>query len=304
MHRRIRSGGVPLAALGVALLAGSAQPIGEVQEPVKIAVSSTPTRSTDPRPEAPDPRAVVPAAAPFSVPPGNRYVFNPRVDRSPGWSAALAAARENKAAGTLMRVFLEDAGPGETIQVAGGWFSDPGRRGGGGSTLDLPSGSFVFVHFLPGVARRGRASMDVASPVHGVSRVRIPMGDGSRVGAGGDIVLGRVRPDEMGELVIELSDEVGPQPVSIGTLMVGGGFPGAFACEPGAPCTIGPVAPGPYKLAFPERGRAGRPFEVSVSPATRSVLVFGSDDADGIALVSQSQSPMPGGAPLPAAVLP
>ena len=127
---------------------------------------------------------------------------------------------------------------------------------------------------------------------------------GSSVSAGGDIVLARVPGEEMGELAIEISDELGSQRILVGTLRVGGRFGTAFPCAPGTPCTIGPLAPGNYKLQFPEIGQTDSRFETSIAPAHRSTLLFARGGERKITLVSQSQSPVQSGLQLPAAVSP
>lgn len=206
-----------------------------------------------PRAPAPGPKrsltSVVPAPVP--VPAGQRYVIDSSRLETPEWQETLAQARKSHRHGTLLRVFLEGATAEDLIQVAGGKLEEPGTHVGGGRYRELPSGGFVLLHHGISSDKGGHSELEVGALAHGASRLWIPVAAEGTVAAGGDVVLGRMAPSQLGEIELRVKGEKSPRSVVVGPLVVGGRYGKSFGCEAGDVCRIGPLAPGSYKLQLP-----------------------------------------------------
>jgi len=229
--------------------------------------------------------------APIQLPDGATYVLDDSLTATTPWLEALQQARGNDRSGTLLRVWLEGAGPTETIQLAGTKLSIPTQRRGGGRYREAANGSFVFVDAHGGVVQRGHVTVELGHPQHGVTRLPVPMASAGVVTAGGDVVLARTPETQLGEVELTLPPEVGAQRVVLGPLVVGGPYGQPFDCTPALPCTLGPLAPGRYKLQFPELDARRSRFDVVVAAGMRSRLVFRAGGESKLTVVEQATSP-------------
>ena len=83
------------------------------------------------------------------------------------------------------------------------------------------------------------------------------------------------------------------QEVVVAPLVVGGAYGDEFPCAPGDPCVIGPLAPGPYKLQFPDLSVRKSRFDASVAVGKRSSLHFVLGGEKIVRLQSQQHTPLP-----------
>lgn len=189
--------------------------------------------------------------------PGYRIVRD-QID-SPEWRDAIATARAHMSGRghySLMRVFLDDSLPTETIQAKGTKLKELTAQysGGGGEFRKTASGGFIFLEHINSNRRRdGQDPVKLGSSLHGASTIWIPEPPSGQLGIVGDVILQRCPHEVMGELCLTIKWNGVPQPtmVTLGPVAVGGPYGTDHRINAGAEFKL-KMPPGEYKALFPQ----------------------------------------------------
>jgi hypothetical protein len=237
--------------------------------------------------------------APVKVPPGKAYVVDRASLDTSVWREALERARELPPirAGTgrltLLRIFLEDAAPAELLQAESVRLRALHQEFGGGRYQQLGSGDFVVMEHVDSAQRRGgRDPLRIGALGHGRSELWVPVPRKGQVGVLGDVVLARAPETTLGEIRARV--EVGPQgrrPTRfvVGPVTVGGPYGESFRCNAEGLCSTSPLAPGTYRVLFPEFDPVRSRWTVEVAAGQTTDLHFRSLSDRRIQWLAESQ---------------
>ena len=247
----------------------------------------TPAPDDGSRTGAPERPLVTRIKAPVRVPADQRYVIDRSLVQGKEWQDMLAAARGAHLHGTLVRVFLEHATESDLIQAVAGKLANPKLSSGGGRQREFPSGTFLLVEHLGSASETGREPLELGNPLHGVSKIWLPVAPAGTIAGGGDVVLGRMASAQLGQLEVRLPPGYRMGPLAIGPLVVGGRYGEEFECASNGACRVTDLAPGPYKLQFPKIDAKRSRFDANIEPGKRLILDFRPGSAKTIMIVER-----------------
>lgn len=178
---------------------------------------------------------------------------------SPEWRNAIATARAHMSGRghySLMRVFLDDSLPKETIQARGTKLKELTAlySGGGGEFRETHSGEFIFLEHINSNRRRdGQDPVNLGCSPHGTSTIWVTEPPSGQLGIVGDVILNRCPQEDMGQLSIIVTGCGVPQPtvVTLGSVVVGGPYGADHRINAGAEFKL-KLPPGEYKVLFPQ----------------------------------------------------
>lgn len=208
-----------------------------------------------------------------------------RIDRSAieseEWQAAIKRALSHQAGRgyyTLMRVLVDDAAPGETIQAQATKLKELTERydGGGGEFRVLPSGGFVFFEHINSTRRRnGRDPVKLGAFSHGTTQIWVDEPPAGVLGVLGDVILSRCPTEEMGVLSIKLKapPAVHEAKLTIGPVVVGGPYGAAHTIDTSREFQLR-LPPGSYKILLPDFDPRNGRWDVAIEPKKFTRLTF------------------------------
>ena len=136
-------------------------------------------------------------------------------------------------------------------------------------------------------------TVELGALLHGRTRLSLPLAEAGTVAIFGNVVLGRAAPSDQARLAIHVQGARRPGRVVVGPLTVGGRYGRSFRCPDVGACEVGPLAPGTWRILFPEFDRVRSRFEVQVEPGQVARLAFSARAGDTIALVGSSLATLP-----------
>ncbi len=218
---------------------------------------------------------------------------------SPEWRGAIERARKHlggRGYYTLMRVVLENSSPDEKIQVQGTKLKQLTEKyyGGGGEYRVVSSGGFVFLQHINSTRRQdGKDPVTLGALAHGRTRLWVDVPPAGTLGVLGDVILRRYPIEEMGRLVtmIELPPGVKATRLVLGPVVVGGPYGNKFEVDHGGRCDTGRLAPGKYKILFPEFDMRKSRWFVSVAPRTVTHAKFVAHSQSELEKIEESYTP-------------
>lgn len=218
---------------------------------------------------------------------------------SPEWRSAIERAEKHvggRGYYTLMRVILEDSRPEEKIQAQATKLKQLTEKyyGGGGEYRVVNSGGFIFFQHINSTRRQdGRDPVTVGAPAHGRTRLWADVPSNGTLGVLGDVILRRYPIEEMGRLVttIELPPGVKATRLVLGPVVVGGPYGNKFEIEQGGRCDTGRLAPGTYKILFPEFDMRKSRWFVNIAPRTVTHVKFVAHSQRELEKIEESYTP-------------
>jgi len=218
---------------------------------------------------------------------------------SPEWRSAIELAEKHvggRGYYTLMRVILEDSRPEEKIQAQATKLKQLTEKyyGGGGEYRVVNSGGFIFFQHINSTRRQdGRDPVTVGAPAHGRTRLWADVPSNGTLGVLGDVILRRYPIEEMGRLVTTIEQPPGVKATRLvlGPVVVGGPYGNKFAIEEGGRCDTGRLAPGTYKILFPEFDMRKSRWFVNIAPRTVTHVKFVAHSQNELEKIEESYTP-------------
>ena len=149
----------------------------------------------------------------------------------------------------------------------------------GGKYKELKSGDFVVVEHINSSQRNeGRDPLQVGSWTHRHADLWIPVPPRGELGVLGDLVLERVKPEEMGGVIVELDTAAVPEgsfkSMHFGPLFTGGMYGRTYQATDGGIAGTNRIAPGNYFLVLPGVPEEPGHWPVTVKPGETAYLRF------------------------------
>ncbi len=218
----------------------------------------------------------------------------------PQWLEAISLAnqRPDLASGrgfvTLVRIFWQDAKPGETIQLVSGKLNElKSSTTGGGRYLQVPNGGFFIIEHIPPHPSNNKDELEVGAYFHHKPTIMVDIPPIGQLGILGDLTLNWAGSSEVGALIIKvnkpLDKEIKLTKIRLGPAIVGGPYGLDFKLDNNHQVVIKNLSAGTYKLLFPEFNYQKSRWTVEVFPQKATLLEFSAHNQTLIEKVQESQ---------------
>ena len=240
----------------------------------------------------------------FNIPPAeldSQAKF--RVDQSaldsPEWREAIQKATQHQAdmgQYTLLRVIMKDASPTDIAQLEATKLKvlTAKYHGGGGQYRTAPSYGFVLWQHINSTRRRAnKEPIHLGHYKYGEATLWVDVPPAGELNVLGNVILEPCPLGQRGKLEVKVKPKRGVkmQRFVIGPVVVGGPYGTSFRLYPDGTSEAVSLAPGNYKILFPDFDYRKSRWEFSVYPSSATRLKLRAKSQKEIEMKRESYQP-------------